>query len=192
VTRNRFYGRRWQSAPVIPTNGDFPLMWIPSRLPARLEPGVFGIFRSVLLVPEGIAERLTPEQFQAILAHEMCHVRRLDNLTSAVHMVVEAVSWFHPLIWWIGARIVEERELGCDAEVVRLGNDPEAYAAGILNVCRFYLSSPLACAPGGDRVGSEKANRGNHDEPYPDRSEPCKKDSRDRRRHCRPIRTSAA
>ncbi|MBZ5612139.1 MAG: hypothetical protein LAP38_28100 [Acidobacteriia bacterium] len=44
--------------------------------PARLEPGVFGILRPVLLLPDGITERLSPAQLRAILAHELCHVRR--------------------------------------------------------------------------------------------------------------------
>ena len=116
--------------------------------PTRLEPGVCGVFRPVLLLPDGIADRLSPAQFQAILAHELCHVRRRDNLAAAVHMVVEALFWFHPLVWWIGARMVEERERACDEEVLRLGSEPEVYAAGILNVCRFYLESQLACASG--------------------------------------------
>jgi len=113
-----------------------------------LEPGVFGLFRTVLLLPEGIADRLTPAQLKTIVAHELCHVRRRDNLASAVHMLVEAIFWFHPLVWWIGARMVEERERACDEEVLRLGSEPEVYAAGILNVCKFYLESPLACVSG--------------------------------------------
>ena len=116
--------------------------------PTLLEPGVWGVFRPVLLLPEGIAGRLTPGQFTAILAHELCHVRRRDNLAAAIHMVVEAVFWFHPVVWWIGARLVEERERACDEEVLRLGSQPEVYAEGILNVCKFYLESPLACASG--------------------------------------------
>ncbi len=56
--------------------------------------------------------------------------------------------WFNPLVWWIGARMIEERERACDEEVVRLGNEPQAYAEGILNVCKFYLESPLACVSG--------------------------------------------
>ena len=78
--------------------------------PTLLEPGVFGIFRPVLLVPEGITDRLSPEQLRAILAHELCHVRRHDNLLAAFHMAIQAVFWFHPLVWWIGARLIEERE----------------------------------------------------------------------------------
>ena len=114
----------------------------------RLEPGVFGIFRPVLLVPAGLADRLSPAQFRAILAHELCHVRRRDNLAALFHMLVEAAFWFHPLVWWIGARLMEERECACDQEVLRLGGDPEAYATGILDVCRMYLESPLPCASG--------------------------------------------
>jgi uncharacterized protein (TIGR03435 family) len=113
-----------------------------------LEPGVFGILRPVLLLPEGIMDRLTAAQLDAIVAHEMCHVRRRDNLTFALHMVVETLFWFHPLVWWIRARLVEERELACDEAVLQSGNKAEVYAEGILNVCKFYVESPLACVSG--------------------------------------------
>ena len=116
--------------------------------PSLVEPGVFGIFRQVMLLPEGIATRLTPAQLEAIFAHEMCHVRRQDNLTFAIHMVVETIFWFHPLIWWIGTRLVEERELACDEAVLQSGSEAEVYAEGILNVCKFYVESPLACVSG--------------------------------------------
>ena len=113
-----------------------------------LEPGVAGFFRPVLQLPAGILDRLTAEQMSAVLAHELCHVRRRDNLTAALHMLVEAVFWFHPLVWWIGARLVEERERACDEEVLRLGNQPAVYAESILTVCKNYLESPLPCVSG--------------------------------------------
>jgi len=116
--------------------------------PAMLDPGVFGIFRPVLLLPEGIAEKLTPDQLRSIVAHEMCHIRRRDNLATAVHMVVEAVFWFHPLVWWLGSRLVEERERACDEDVLRAGSDAQTYAEGILKVCEIYLESPLECVSG--------------------------------------------
>jgi bla regulator protein BlaR1 len=116
--------------------------------PALREPGVFGIFRPVLLLPDGIMERLTSEQLDAILAHEVCHARRRDNLATAIHMIVEAVFWFHPLVWWLGSRLVEERERACDEAVLRTVPDPQAYAEGILKVCEFYLASPLQCVAG--------------------------------------------
>lgn len=116
--------------------------------PTLVEPGVFGMVRPVLLLPDGIADRLTPAQMQSIVAHELCHVRHRDNLTSALHMIVEALFWFHPLVWWIGTRLVAERERACDEEVLRMGNEPQVYAEGILKVCQFYLESPSACMAG--------------------------------------------
>src|SRR5689334_4098473 len=93
-----------------------------------VEPGVFGILSPVLMWPDGIAERLSPLQIDAILAHEIAHVRRRDNLAAMIHMAVEALFWFHPLVWWIGARLVDERERACDEDVVGRGTEPEVYA----------------------------------------------------------------
>jgi bla regulator protein blaR1 len=122
-----------------------------------LEPGVFGIIRPVLLWPASIAERLDDGQVEAIVAHELCHVRRRDNLAAAVHMVVEAVFWFHPLVWWIGARLVDERERACDEEVVRRGTEAQKYAESILKTCQLYIESPLLCVAG--VTGSELKKR---------------------------------
>ena len=114
---------------------------------ARLEPGVFGIRKPVLLLPDGITGRLTPDQLHAVAAHELCHVRRRDNLTAAIHLAVETVFWFHPLVWWIRRHLLEERERACDEEVLRT-SDPQIYAQGILNVCKLYIESPLVCVSG--------------------------------------------
>src|SRR5207244_3616957 len=109
---------------------------------------VYGIHRPVLLLPHGITVTLTPAQFGAILNHELCHVRRRDNLATTIHMAVETVFWFHPLVWWLGARLMEERERACDEEVLRLGSGPQEYAEGILKICELYLESPLQCVAG--------------------------------------------
>jgi bla regulator protein blaR1 len=116
--------------------------------PTLLEPGIFGVFRPVLLLPEGIFERLTPTQLQAVIAHELCHFRYRDNLTATIQMIVETIFWFHPLVWWIGKRMVWERERACDEEVLRLGSQPQVYAEGILNICKLYMESPLVCVSG--------------------------------------------
>jgi bla regulator protein blaR1 len=63
-------------------------------------------------------------------------------------MLVETIFWFHPLIWWIRGRLIEERELACDEDVLRHANKPQDYAEGILSVCKFFLESPLVCASG--------------------------------------------
>jgi beta-lactamase regulating signal transducer with metallopeptidase domain len=116
--------------------------------PGLLEPGVVGWMRPILLLPAGIEERLTGSQLESVLAHELCHVRRRDNLFASIHMLVEAAVWFHPLVWWIGARLVEERERSCDEAVLGLGSDPGIYAAAIVSVCRLYVESPLVCVSG--------------------------------------------
>ncbi len=143
--------RRWMRVRVI-VRAASPMPIEPSvpvlSSPTLLEPGVFGIFRPVLLLPEGITAHLSPSHLESILAHELCHVRRRDNLAAAIHMFVEALFWFHPLVWWIGVRMVEERERACDEEVLRLGNHPQVYAESILKTCQFYLESPLACLSG--------------------------------------------
>jgi bla regulator protein BlaR1 len=113
-----------------------------------IEPGVVGLFRPVLLLPEGICERLTSKQLQTILVHELNHVRRRDNLTAAIHMVVEALFWFHPLVWWLGRRLIVEREGACHEAVIAAGGDREAYAEALLTVCKFYVESPLTSAAG--------------------------------------------
>ena len=125
------------------------------RTPIRLvrsldwmEPGIFGIFRPVLIWPDGLSKHLDDRHIEAILAHEVCHVRRHDNLTAVLHMLVEAVFWFHPLVWWMGARLEEERERACDEEVSILCNQPHVYAESILRVCKFCSESPLACVSG--------------------------------------------
>jgi bla regulator protein BlaR1 len=143
--------RRWRrvrharrAASPVDWEGRIPVM----SSPALFEPGVYGIFRPVLLLPAGIVGRLTAPQLRSIIAHELCHVRRRDNLGAAIHMFVETVFWFHPLVWWIGARLLEERERACDEHVLAQGSHPGDYAEGILNVCKFYVESPLACVSG--------------------------------------------
>lgn len=113
-----------------------------------LEPGVVGFWRPVLLLPDGIAGSLTPEQLEAVLAHELSHIHRRDNLTALIQMIVEAVFWFYPVVWWIGARLVEERERACDEAVLGLGGTPRDYADAILNVCKMYVESPVQCVAG--------------------------------------------
>lgn len=113
-----------------------------------LEPGVFGIVRPVLLWPRGITDKLADDHIEAILAHELCHLERRDNFSASLHGAVQALFWFHPLVWWIGARLVDERERACDECVVASGRDPERYAESILETCRHSLEAPALCMAG--------------------------------------------
>jgi beta-lactamase regulating signal transducer with metallopeptidase domain len=126
--------------------------WVQVRsAPGLLEPGVVGWRDPVLLMPADIAQHLTPPELQTIVAHELCHVRRRDNFTASLHMAAEAVFWFYPLVWWIGGRLIDERERACDEDVLDRVDSPHDYARGILKVCKRYAASPLASVSG---VGS--------------------------------------
>lgn len=115
---------------------------------SAMEPGVFGVFRPRLVLPEGVLERLNEAQLEAVIRHELCHIRRRDNLTAAIHMFVQTVFWFHPLVWWLGARLLAERERACDEAVLEQFDEPRAYAQGILKVCEFCLETSVPCVAG--------------------------------------------
>ena len=130
------------------TEVDRPFVIAVRTSPSQLEPAVVGVLRPILLLPEDLEQRLTHEEMSAVLAHESCHVAWCDNLAAAVHMLVEALFWFYPLIWWIGTRLVNERERACDEHVLAGGHRPESYAEGILKICEHYLCARMACAAG--------------------------------------------
>jgi len=109
---------------------------------SSIEPGVRGILRPVLFLPAGIADRLDDDELETIILHELCHVRRWDNLSASLHGIVQTLFWFHPLVWWLGTRLVDERERACDESVLRLGGDAPVYASAILRVCEFYVAAP--------------------------------------------------
>jgi bla regulator protein BlaR1 len=113
-----------------------------------MEPGVFGILHPVLLWPAQLSDRLEDAHLEAILAHEVAHVHRRDNLTAVIHMVVESVFWFHPFVWWIERKMLEERERACDEAVVQSGGRAEIYADSLLRVSRFCAELPLPCVSG--------------------------------------------
>ena len=142
---------RWsQLRRVARAAADFPLA-APVRVrmaPSSLEPGLVGIWRPFILLPQGIAGQLSAAELDAIMAHEICHLRRRDNLLTTIHMLVETLFWFHPLVWWLGARLNAERERACDEKVLASGTAPHIYAESILKVCKFCLQSPLASMAG--------------------------------------------
>jgi beta-lactamase regulating signal transducer with metallopeptidase domain len=98
-----------------------------------------------LVWPEQLSGRLDDEQIEAMMTHKLVHARRVDNLTAALHMLVEAVFWFYPLVWWMERRLIEDREHTCDEAVVELGGNPDVYAESLLKTCRFCVESALRC-----------------------------------------------
>jgi uncharacterized protein (TIGR03435 family) len=115
---------------------------------ATIEPGVFGVWRPLLLWPRAMSAHLSDDQIETILVHELSHVQRRDNLTALAHGLVQAICWFHPLVWWIGARLIDERERACDEAVVRAGRDRQVYAESLLKTCQFCIDAPVTCMAG--------------------------------------------
>jgi hypothetical protein len=92
--------------------------------------------------PSALSAQLSEPELAAIMTHEVAHVRRRDNLAALVQSLVEVLFWFHPLVPWIGRRLVIDRERACDAVVLNQGADRASYAQALVTVCRFSLSSP--------------------------------------------------
>lgn len=91
-------------------------------------PAVLGVLWPVLLVPPAFATGLPIEQLRVILVHELAHVRRYDYLFNLGQLLVEAVFFFNPAVWWISRRVRVERESCCDALARLLTGEPLAVA----------------------------------------------------------------
>jgi tetratricopeptide (TPR) repeat protein len=93
-----------------------------------------------VILPEGLSSALSEAELAAVIAHELAHVERRDNLSAALAHAVVSVFWFHPLLWWMERRMLAEREAACDEMVLASGARAEDYAAGIAKVCRMTFA----------------------------------------------------
>src|SRR5262245_43953338 len=111
-----------------------------SRAVALLEstlvevPTVIGFLKPVILLPASAIGALAPHQLEAILAHELAHIRRHDYLVNLMQTLVETVLFYHPAVWWLSYRIRVERENCCDDLAVSLCGDPVAYASALADL----------------------------------------------------------
>jgi beta-lactamase regulating signal transducer with metallopeptidase domain/tetratricopeptide (TPR) repeat protein len=111
-----------------------------------LAPGAWGFLRPVVLLPDGLSAELTGAELEAVLAHEVAHAQRRDNLLAAMAHAVVCVFWFHPLVWWMERRMLAERETACDELVLSQGTPARDYATGILKVCRMSFAGAAGYA----------------------------------------------
>jgi TonB family protein len=116
--------------------------------PLKIEPAVFRVWRPVVVLPESIAHELDDDELQAIMLHELIHIQRHDNLTANLQLALCALMWFHPLVWFIGRKLFDERELACDERVMEICGAPEIYASSILKVVRFCFGWKVAGVSG--------------------------------------------
>ncbi len=106
-------------------------------------PVVIGAIRPVLLLPIGLATGLSLRELEAVLAHELAHIKRHDYAVNLLQSVVEVVYFFHPALWWLSARVREERENCCDDLAVQACGDARALAAALARVEEFSQAQPV-------------------------------------------------
>ncbi|QJW91918.1 M48 family metalloprotease [Spirosoma taeanense] len=110
-------------------------------------PMVVGILKPVLLLPVGLTTGLSMREIEAVLAHELAHVKRHDYAVNLLQSLVEVLYFFHPALWWLSARVREEREHCCDdLAVMACGGDGRILAQALARVEELRLAQTEAPA----------------------------------------------
>ena len=114
-------------------------------------PTVVGWLRPVILMPVGALTGLPAEHIEALLAHELAHIRRHDYLVNILQSIAEALLFYHPAVWWISSQLRNERELCCDDEAVAFSSDTVTYVRALagLEAYRPAHFNPALAASGG-------------------------------------------
>ncbi|WP_394779882.1 M56 family metallopeptidase [Undibacterium sp.] len=95
------------------------------------------LWRPVIWLPVTLLTQLPPDQIEALLAHELAHIRRLDWLWNGLQCAIESLLFFHPAMWWLSTRIRQEREHACDDLAVQVCGDPIALAEALTGLHRY-------------------------------------------------------
>ena len=109
-------------------------------------PAVIGSLRPVILLPASALSGLSLAQLDAILAHELAHIRRHDFAVNLLQTVAEVLLFYHPACWWISRRVRAERELCCDDIAVSLCADRVLYASALADLEALRVTPTLALA----------------------------------------------
>ena len=117
-------------------------------------PAVIGWLRPVILLPASALTGLTPLQLDALLAHELAHVRRYDYLVNLVQSVIETLLFYHPAVWWVSQQVREEREHCCDDLAVAVCGDAHLYATALVGMERLRGTPPAFALAATGRGGA--------------------------------------
>lgn len=108
-------------------------------------PMVVGCFRSFILLPSALVTQIPTHQLEAILAHELAHIRRRDYIVNLFQTIVETFCFYHPAVWWLSNQVRVERENCCDDDSVRVIGNRVEYGRALLAIQELQGSgSPLA------------------------------------------------
>lgn len=137
-------------------------------------PATLGWLKPVVIVPASVFAGLSPRQLEAILAHELAHIRRHDFLMNLLQLVSETLLFYHPAVWWVSRVIARERELICDDLAVEACGDALVYARALTRIERMRgTGTRLALAADGgefyERVRRLVASPGTHQSSAPRR-----------------------
>jgi beta-lactamase regulating signal transducer with metallopeptidase domain len=102
-------------------------------------PAVLGWMRPIVLLPVAVLAAIPPDQIEALIAHELAHIRRRDYAVNLLQTIAEALLFFHPGVWWVSARIRQEREHCCDDAAVAVCGEATAYAEALATVAAGRL-----------------------------------------------------
>jgi beta-lactamase regulating signal transducer with metallopeptidase domain len=105
-------------------------------------PAVIGWLRPVILVPASTLAGLSPRQLEAVLAHELAHVRRHDYLVNLLQAAIETLLFYHPAVWWVSSQVRRERENCCDDLAVAVCGDRLGYARALADLEGLRAPSP--------------------------------------------------
>jgi len=109
-------------------------------------PAVIGWFRPIVFLPLTALTGLSEAQLQAVIAHELAHIRRLDSFVNAFQVVVETLLFYHPAVWWLNKRIRLERENCCDDTAIAICGNPVEYARALTLMEEWRVAPVLAMA----------------------------------------------
>jgi beta-lactamase regulating signal transducer with metallopeptidase domain len=112
-------------------------------------PAATGWLRPALLLPISLATALPPAQVEALILHELAHLRRRDALIEAGMSALECLLFFHPALWWLGRQVREAREQCCDQDALGAGAAPDNLARALLAVAEGVVAPPPALAATG-------------------------------------------
>ena len=116
-------------------------------------PTAIGAFRPVILFPATVFLGLPTQGLEALIAHELAHVRRHDYLVNLFQTVAETLLFYHPAVWWVSARIRSEREQCCDDLAIAATGDARTYARALIRLEEMRGAAPaLAVAAGGGNL----------------------------------------
>lgn len=103
-------------------------------------PLTFGVLKPIILIPSALLLQMNPKQLEAILMHELAHVKRRDFLWNFLQVMTENIFFFHPICWWITKEIRRQRELAADEWAIAQGVAPQELAFGLATVASFQLN----------------------------------------------------